>query len=64
MQMFFSSRSAARSVSFGKMTDNGSTATKRWARTVTATASNPVESVAKCGKRLVKVVTKRSHQVK
>ncbi|ADQ53401.1 hypothetical protein 65p394 [Aeromonas phage 65] len=34
VQVFFSTRSNARAASFGKMTDNGTTSEKRWARTV------------------------------
>ena len=33
-QVFFATRSSARVASFGKMTDNGSGSSKRWARTV------------------------------
>lgn len=32
MKIFFSSRSAMRSVTFGKATDNGKEAAKRWSR--------------------------------
>ena len=52
-QVFFTTRSAARVASFGKMTDNGSTSEKRWARTVEVTPSsaNVVETLVCCHDR-------------
>ncbi|UYD59236.1 hypothetical protein HPMBJEAJ_00121 [Aeromonas phage avDM6] len=65
VQVFFSTRAAARQASFGKMTDNGTTSEKRWARTVTATSNgNKTLSIAsgvrKNGYKDVTVITKKT----
>ena len=63
-QVFFASRATARSTSFGKMTDNGSTAPKRWARTVELSGNGDktmsvAKGVRKNGYKAVQVVTKK-----
>lgn len=51
-QVFFASRATARSASFGKMTDNGSTAKRRWARSVDVSSSEKsVETLVCCHDR-------------
>ncbi|UYD59165.1 hypothetical protein HPMBJEAJ_00050 [Aeromonas phage avDM6] len=64
-QIFFSTRANARQASFGKMTDNGSTAPKRWARSVEVTSTgNKTLSVGKGsrnnGYKAVTIITKKT----
>lgn len=64
-QIFFATRSAARVAGFGKMTDNGTQATNRWARTVDVNSTgNKTLSVGrgvrKNGCKAVTIITKKT----
>ncbi|ADQ53256.1 conserved hypothetical protein [Aeromonas phage 65] len=64
-QIFFATRSAARVAGFGKMTNNGSTAPKRWARSVDVVSTgNKTLSVGRGvrnnGHKAVTIITKKT----
>lgn len=48
VQIFFKTRSVARAAKFGKMTDNGQGAEKRWARSIEVTTPEKKSVVMKC----------------
>lgn len=65
VQVFFSTRSNARAASFGKMTDNGTTSEKRWARTVEVQPTKKETLTLSCtgrrgGSVTTTVITKKS----
>ena len=65
VQMFFDTRSSARAAGFGKMTDNGTQSSNRWARTleieVTKTKTvSTARGVRKNGYKAVSVVVKKA----